>query len=124
MARFKKGSKEAKLYMAKIRGKKGPVKKVTAKKATEKKVAGLDKVVRRGKKTDVKYSRISGIGQIKLTEIGAELLDLEFKINSLKSKKKVEKLISEKKKIQSEITIYQNQFKALKLYLNTRAKFK
>ena len=75
MARFKKGSKEAKLYMAKIRGKKGPVKKVTAKKATEKKVAGLDKVVRRGKKTDVKYSRISGIGQIKLTEIGAELMD-------------------------------------------------
>ena len=119
MARFKKGSKEAKLYMAKIRGKKAPVKKVTPKKVT-----GLDKVVRRGKKTDVKYSRIAGIGQIKLTEIGAELLDLEFKVNSLKGKKKVAKLISEKKKIQSEITIYQNQFKALKLYLNTRAKFK
>ena len=58
MPRFKKGSKEAKAYMAKIRGK-----KTTAKKPV-KKVAGLDKVVRKGKKTNVHYTRIASIGSI------------------------------------------------------------
>jgi hypothetical protein len=118
MARFKKGSKEAKAYMAKIRGKKSP-----AKKAAVKKVSVLDKVVRKGNKTDVKYTRVSGIGQISLHEIGGELISLEFKINRLKSDKKLVRTASQKKELQSKILIYQKQFKALKVYLNTRAKF-
>ncbi len=61
MARFKKGSKEAKAYMAKIRGKKTTSKKPIAKKTVTKKLNGLDKVVRKGKNTSVHYTRISGI---------------------------------------------------------------
>jgi hypothetical protein len=42
---------------------KAKAKKSATKKVTVKKVSGLDKVVRKGKKTDVKYSRISGISK-------------------------------------------------------------
>ena len=42
---------------------KAKAKKTATKKAPVKKVSGLDKVVRRGKKTDVKYSRMSGINE-------------------------------------------------------------
>ena len=52
-----------------------------------------------------------------------ELLGLETKIISLKQSKKEAKLISQKKEIQSKITILSNQFKYLKSYLNTRARF-
>jgi hypothetical protein len=51
----------AKAKAKKTATKKATVKKTATKKATVKKVSGLDKVVRRGKKTDVKYSRVSGV---------------------------------------------------------------
>ena len=63
------------------------------------------------------------IGQIDLAEIGSELFNLEFKIRQLQEQKKVVKLISSKKELANEIKILQSQFKALKSYLNTRAKF-
>jgi hypothetical protein len=44
--------------------KKATVKKSAPKKAAKKKVSGLDKVVRRETKTNVHYSRISGIGDV------------------------------------------------------------
>lgn len=93
MARFKKGSKEAKAYMAKIRGKKGPVKK-----AAVKKVSGLDKVVRRGKKTDVKYTRVSGIGTtiskiereyLVMYDFGNDVSVATFKATSLAEAKRI-----------------------------------
>jgi hypothetical protein len=108
--------KDTKSHNVNIRVVSGTKKKSVAKK----KVSGLDKVVRRGTKTNVHYSRISGIG---LNDIGLELLDLERKIIGLKSKKKFLKSVKDKKEIQGKITIYNNQFKHLKGYLNTRAKF-
>jgi len=114
-----------KKFVEMVRARAAAKKKATTKKKSDpkKKVSGLDKVVRKGRKTDVKYTRISGIGSIGLNDIGSELLSLEFKINKLKSEKKVVRLISEKKEIQGKITVYTKQFKALKTYLNTRAKF-
>ena len=108
--------KDTKSHNVNIRVVSGTKKKTVAKK----KVSGLDKVVRRGTKTNVHYNRISGIG---LNDIGLELLDLERKIIGLKSKKKSLKSVKDKKEIQGKITIYNNQFKYLKGYLNTRAKF-
>jgi hypothetical protein len=63
------------------------------------------------------------IGLIEITEIGTELFNLEFKIRQLQEQKKVAKLISSKKAIAEEIKILQSQFKTLRAYLNTRAKF-
>ena len=113
-------SKAKKSATKKTTVKKAAPKKAAKKKVAKKKVSGLDKVVRRGTKTNVHYSRISGIG---LNDIGLELLDLERKIIGLKSKKKSLKSVKDKKEIQGKITIYNNQFKYLKGYLNTRAKF-
>ncbi len=113
-------SKAKKSATKKSTVKKAAPKKAAKKKVAKKKVSGLDKVVRRGSKTNVHYSRISGIG---LNDIGLELLDLERKIIGLKSKKKSLKSVKDKKEIQGKITIYNNQFKYLKGYLNTRAKF-
>jgi len=119
MVRAKSKAKKSSTKKATV--KKSAPKKAAKKKAVaKKKVSGLDKVVRRGTKTNVHYSRISGIG---LNDIGLELLDLERKIIGLKSKKKSLKSVKDKKEIQGKITIYNNQFKYLKGYLNTRAKF-
>lgn len=63
------------------------------------------------------------VGKIELTEIGSELLNLEFKIKQLQEQKKVAKLIANKKDIAYHIKVLQSQHKALKAYLNTRAKF-
>jgi hypothetical protein len=63
------------------------------------------------------------IGNIELPKIGSELLNLEFKISELKARKKAAKKVSEKKAIQQKITVLNNQFKTLKAYLNTRARF-
>lgn len=52
---------QAKSKAKKSATKKATVKKAAPKKAAKKKVSGLDKVVRRGSKTNVHYSRISGI---------------------------------------------------------------
>jgi len=118
MVRAKSKAKKSATKKATV--KKAAPKKAAKKKVAKKKVSGLDKVVRRGTKTNVHYSRISGIG---LNDIGLELLDLERKIIGLKSKKKSLKSVKDKKEIQGKITIYNNQFKYLKEYLNTRAKF-
>jgi hypothetical protein len=118
MVRAKSKAKKSATKKATV--KKSAPKKAVKKKVAKKKVSGLDKVVRRGTKTNVHYSRISGIG---LNDIGLELLDLERKIIGLKSKKKSLKSVKDKKEIQGKITIYNNQFKYLKGYLNTRAKF-
>jgi hypothetical protein len=118
MVRAKSKAKKSATKKATV--KKAAPKKAAKKKVVKKKVNGLDKVVRRGTKTNVHYSRVSGIG---LNDIGLELLDLERKIIGLKSKKKSLKSVKDKKEIQGKITIYNNQFKYLKGYLNTRAKF-
>jgi hypothetical protein len=49
------------MVRAKSKAKKSAPKKAAKKKVAKKKVSGLDKVVRRGTKTNVHYSRISGI---------------------------------------------------------------
>lgn len=76
----------------------------------------------RKNRTD-KPGSLLGIGEISLNDVGTELLNLEIQINSLKEKKKFVKLLSEKKEISYKISILSKQFKTLKLYLNSRAKF-
>jgi hypothetical protein len=65
-----------------------------------------------------------GIGSISLNQIGAELYEMEAKINMLKFRKKEARTMTEKKELQSRINILNTQFKALRSYLNSRAKFK
>jgi hypothetical protein len=89
-----------------------------------KKVAGLDKVVRKGKKTSVYYSRVSGVNGISFNDIGTEMLQLEKDILELGSFIRAEKNATERNNLKSIRKIKQDQFKALKGYLNTRAKFK
>lgn len=60
---------------------------------------------------------------IDLNKVGNELLALEFTINNLKAKKKLAKLKADKTYFTNKIKILNAQFKALKIYLNTRAKF-
>lgn len=76
----------------------------------------------RKNRTDAPGS-LSGVTKITLQDIGAELLNLEFEINKMKAQKAAEKSIRAKKEIQAKISVYNAQFKALKAYLNTRAKF-
>jgi hypothetical protein len=57
--KFKKGSAAAKAYMAKLRAAKGKTKKVS----------GLEKVTRKGKKTTVTYSRVSGVKSKKTYDV-------------------------------------------------------
>jgi len=98
--------------------------KSKAKKSASKKAAPKKSATHKDTKShNVNIRVVSGIGSINLNEIGSELLNLEFKINKLKAEKKAARLVSDKKMIQSKITILTNQFKALKLYLNTRAKY-
>ena len=118
MVRAKSKAKKSATKKATV--KKAAPKKAAKKKVVKKKVSGLDKVVRRGTKTNVHYSRISGID---LNDIGSELFDLERKIIRLKAEKKSLKSLKDKKEIQSKITIYNNQYKYLRGYLNTRARF-
>lgn len=65
-----------------------------------------------------------GIGSISLNQIGAELYEMEAKINMLKFRKKEARTITEKKELQTRINELSTQFKALRAYLNSRAKFK
>ena len=97
--KFKKGSAAAKAYMAKLRAAKGKTKKskvgAVKKKAAPKKkaavrnygshkdtkshnvnirvVSGLEKVTRKGKKTTVTYSRISGMPKYSDPDMAREL---------------------------------------------------
>jgi len=66
---------------------------------------------------------VSGIGDIPLHQIGSELYLLESKINKLKSEKKHFRTIAERKIAQEKISVFTKQFKALKIYLNTKARF-
>ena len=61
---------------------------------------------------------------ISLSDVGSELLELEFKINNLRAKKEQTRLVKDKKIVQEKIKTYSLQFKALRTYLNTGAKFK
>ena len=95
MPRFKKGSIEAKKYMASIRNKKETVKKTTVKTTTKKPVMNkhTDK-----KSHNVNVKVVSGkIEHIPLNNVGMELWELEFDIKNLQHKKKVAKTISEKR---------------------------
>lgn len=140
---FKKGSQAAKDHMAKVRaGKKisGTKKKSTVKQTgtsnivkdkllkakppgTRKSKSGHYYTETRKNRSDVK-GKLLGIGDISLNAIGAELYELEARINGLKLKKKQVKTIQEKKEIQTKITEFNKQFKALRAYLNSRARFK
>ena len=77
---------------------------------------------RRKNRSDMPGS-ILGIGEISLNDIGLELLELDSKISYYKQKKKESKNKTEKSYYQNYITVYTNQHKNLKLYLNSRAKF-
>lgn len=104
------------------------VKKVGAVKTKKKAVPAKRKAAPVTRHTDrgshnVKIKVVSGIGAIDLNQIGSELLSLEMKIKKLQSNLKATKKVAEKKEIRTHISILNKQFKALKLYLNTRARF-
>jgi hypothetical protein len=150
--KLKKGSKEAREYMASIRGmKKSAPKKKAAKKAAPKKAAikkqtgtsnkdrDLQRVAkspgrRKSEGGSIYYERrknrsdapgsLLGIGGVSLNQIGAELYEMEAKINMLKFRKKEARTMTEKKELQTRVNELNTQFKALRAYLNSRAKFK
>jgi|688.fasta_scaffold559945_2 hypothetical protein len=64
-----------------------------------------------------------GIGSLGLSDVINELTKLEIQLIRLKEDKKKVKLKSEKYNIQYDINILNKQFKTLKLYLNSIAKF-
>jgi hypothetical protein len=140
---FKKGSQAAKDHMAKVRAAKkisGTKKKPTVKQRGSSDTV-RDKLLKakppgkrksesgrlytevRKNRSDVK-GKLLGIGDISLNAIGAELYELESRVNGLKLKKKQVKTIQEKKEIQTQITEFNKQFNALRAYLNSRARFK
>jgi len=145
--RLKKGSKAAKDFMAKLRAKRGK-KSVSGTKKPSNRQTGtsnraIDKrieakkpgrrIVGKGNNAHAYYERranrsdkgrLMGMAGISLNDVGSELLELEFKINNLRAKKEQTRLVKDKKIIQEKIKTYSLQFKALRTYLNTRAKFK
>jgi len=111
-------------FVKMVRARAAAKKKAMPKKAAAKKIAGLDKVVRKGKKTSVYYSRVSGVNAISFNHIINEMSQLEKDILELGSFIRAEKNATERNNLKSIRKIKQDQFKALKGYLNTRAKFK
>jgi hypothetical protein len=67
---------------------------------------------------------INKIGQINLNLVADELFKLETDIQELTYFIKVEKNTKEKNRLKEIKSVKNNQFKALKLYLNTIAKFR
>ena len=67
--------------------------------------------------------KLTGHGGIDILTIGEELTALEYRINDVKARKKSAKLQRDKKELTAELTILNKQFKTLKDYLNSRAKF-
>ncbi|MBW7844859.1 MAG: hypothetical protein H3C45_04310 [Bacteroidia bacterium] len=134
--RLKKGSKAAKEYMAKIRAKRN--KKTKAKKVgstlflekgetTRTKKRKKILVKRNSNGTFKGFKTISGvkkIGAISLSIVGEELTKLEYQIIELKKQIKTTKAAIDKKHLKEVLSVKNNQFKALKKYLNTIAKFK
>jgi hypothetical protein len=98
------------------------VKKVGAVKTKKKAAPAATKHTDKGSH-NVKIKVVSGIGAIDLNQIGNELLSLEMKIKKLEANLKATKKLTEKKEIRTHISVLKKQFKALKLYLNTRARF-
>lgn len=123
--KLKKGSPAAKAYMAKIRGMKKtakPVKKtVGSTKKTSRPAAGTHKDTR---SHNVNIRVVSGTEIITLNQIGAQLNSYEFDIVQMQGEKRAAKLATEKKRLADMIATRKMQFKALKAYLNTRARFK
>ena len=83
-------------FVKMVRARAAAKKKAMPKKAAAKKVAGLDKVVRKGKKTSVYYSRVSGIkNQIRRYEVSIDTTNDGFVYgfaNTLVEAKKIFKL--------------------------------
>lgn len=104
----------------------GKTKKTVPVKTKKRKVTG----VKTASKSHTDKNRITAniqfgkVGSIGLNDVGSELFSLEVKIQKLKAQKKAQRLMADKKRIQSEISILQKQFRTLKAYLNSRAKFK
>lgn len=92
--------------------------------AKKKKIVPVKTYKRKANTVPAHSRSIGKIGNIQLPDIGTELLALEFKTNSLKASLRQGKKASEKKEIRQQILVLNKQFKALKAYLNTRAKFK
>lgn len=67
--------------------------------------------------------KLTGHGGIDILTIGEELSALEYRINDVKARKRTAKLQKDKKELTAELTILNKQFKTLKDYLNSRAKF-
>jgi hypothetical protein len=106
-------------------------KKAAPKKATQstlfgvKKAAPKKKAPARSSHKDTKSHNVNirVVSGINLNEIGSELFSLEMKIKKYQIALREAKKVSEKKEIRYQISVLNKQFKALKLYLNSRAKF-
>lgn len=105
------------------------------KKAAKKKASINDTIIRvpsktrKVKKVTLKRSNkgtfqtITGACLIDLNLIGKELWRLDIEISTLTNDKKIVKLKADKMAISETINTMKKQHKALKMYLNTRAKF-
>ena len=145
--KLKKGSAAAKAFMAKIRAKKSKVgiKKPASKLSGYKK--GSTRFIEKGEKpfktkktvqvsrrittepkgTFKKFTVVNGlnkIGSINLNIVGEELTKLDNDIKELGYFIRAEKTIKEKNKLKEIKAVKTNQFKALKNYLNSIAKFR
>lgn len=137
MPKFKKGSKEAKAYMAKIRNMKkgskiGAVKNKPATKKAKPKTTALHKDtkshnvnirVMSGNNLNGENLQLYSMQTISLNNIGIELNNLEKNINILSINKRQTKLAMDRKKIDEKIKVLKEQFKTLRSYLNSRARF-
>ena len=113
----KKGNKTTVLYTKKT------TKKVKPKTVKQGKLFGTLKIAKDEKRLGY-VNKKPKVGAINLNVIGEEFNNLDYKIYRLKNQLKDAKTVTEKSNIKKEIVILNKQFKALKLYLNTIAKFK
>ena len=76
------------------------------------------------KSHNVNIKVVSGIGSIDLNIVAKELMKLTDEINNLKIQIRATKLVRDKNELRELIKIKNSQFKSLKLYLNSIAKFR
>ena len=76
------------------------------------------------KSHNVNIKVVSGIGSIDLNIVAKELMKLTDEINNLKTQIRATKLVRDKNELRELIKIKNSQFKSLKLYLNSIAKFR
>lgn len=132
--KIKKGTAAAKKFMAKVRAAKKSSLRQTG--TSNKKKDKLVQAKKPGKRISTNNSvyyerrenrsdkgRLLGMKDISLNAIGAELYELESKISALMQKRKLSKTAAEKKEINTKLAVLKAQFKALRAYLNTRARF-